>query len=76
MKPNTLKIINKIWRFRQDTGLHICFTLDAGANVHVLYPKKESKVILDFIKNELVAYCQNGQFICDQVGFGAKLLSS
>lgn len=76
MKPNTLKIINKIWRFRQDTGLHICFTLDAGANVHVLYPKKESKVILDFIKNDLVAYCQNGQYICDQVGFGAKLLSS
>ncbi|MFV0571266.1 MAG: diphosphomevalonate/mevalonate 3,5-bisphosphate decarboxylase family protein [Xanthomarina gelatinilytica] len=74
MKPNTLKIINKIWRFRQDTGLHICFTLDAGANVHVLYPKKETKVILDFIKNELVAYCQNEQYICDQIGFGANQL--
>ncbi|MCX7546924.1 diphosphomevalonate decarboxylase [Xanthomarina sp. F1114] len=74
MKPNTLEIINKIWSFRESTGLHIGFTLDAGANVHVLYPKKEAKVILDFIKNELVAYCQNEQYICDQIGFGANQL--
>ncbi|PWK19039.1 diphosphomevalonate/mevalonate 3,5-bisphosphate decarboxylase family protein [Xanthomarina spongicola] len=74
MKPNTLEIINKIWSFRKDTGLHISFTLDAGANVHVLYPKKEAKVILEFIKNELVAYCQNEQYICDRIGFDAKQL--
>ena len=76
MKPNTLEIINKIWSFREDTGLHIGFTLDAGANVHVLYPKKEAEVILNFIKNELVVYCQNGQYICDQIGFGAKLINN
>lgn len=76
MKPNTLEIINKIWKFRQETGLHISFTLDAGANVHVLYPKSESDKILEFIKNELVAYCQNGHYICDQIGFGAKLINN
>jgi len=74
MKPNTLEIINKIWRFRQETGLHICFTLDAGANVHILYPERESKEIYEFIKNELVVYCQNGHYICDRIGFGAKQL--
>ena len=72
MKPNTLEIINKIWTFRAETGLHISFTLDAGANVHVLYPKNEASKILEFIKNELVAYCQNGHYICDQIGLGAK----
>tara|TARA_R110002073_G_scaffold221808_8_gene382039 strand:- start:3822 stop:4934 length:1113 start_codon:yes stop_codon:yes gene_type:complete len=72
MKPNTLEIINKIWRFRQDTGLHICFTLDAGANVHILYPEKEADEIYKFINNELVVYCQNGHYICDRIGFGAK----
>ncbi|MFL0353867.1 diphosphomevalonate/mevalonate 3,5-bisphosphate decarboxylase family protein [Xanthomarina sp. GH4-25] len=72
MKPNTLEIINKIWNFRKNTGLHIGFTLDAGANVHILYPKNEAKVILEFIKNELVVYCQNEQYICDQIGFGAN----
>lgn len=74
MKPNTLEILNKIWQFRQETGLHIGFTLDAGANVHVLYPENETEKIIDFIKNELVAYCQNGHYICDRIGFGAKQL--
>ena len=72
MKPNTLEIINKIWSYRNETNSKICFTLDAGANVHVLYPENEKEKILEFIKNELVAFCQNGQYICDQIGFGAK----
>ncbi|MCF6306475.1 MAG: diphosphomevalonate decarboxylase [Flavobacteriaceae bacterium] len=72
MKPNTLEIINKIWSYRNETNSYICFTLDAGANVHVLYPESEKKEILEFIKNELVAFCQNGQYICDQIGFGSK----
>ncbi|MFY0713793.1 diphosphomevalonate decarboxylase [Seonamhaeicola sp. NFXS20] len=75
MKPNTLQIINKIWAYRNQTKSKICFTLDAGANVHVLYPQNESKQVIEFIKNELVAYCQNGQYICDQIGFGAKQLT-
>ncbi|MEO8774188.1 MAG: diphosphomevalonate decarboxylase [Gelidibacter sp.] len=76
MKPNTLEIINKIWDFRQKKGLHISFTLDAGANVHVLYPKNETDEVLQFIKSELVAYCQNGHFICDEIGFGAQLIDN
>ncbi|TBV27935.1 diphosphomevalonate decarboxylase [Meridianimaribacter sp. CL38] len=72
MKPNTLEVINRIWKFRQDTGLHIGFTLDAGANVHILYPESEKVEILNFIENELVAYCKNGEYICDQIGFGAN----
>ncbi|WP_299396725.1 diphosphomevalonate decarboxylase [uncultured Gelidibacter sp.] len=71
MKPNTLEIINKIWSFRQITGSHVSFTLDAGANVHVLYPQDEREQVLQFIKDELVVYCQNGHYICDQIGFGA-----
>ncbi|MCB0444930.1 MAG: diphosphomevalonate decarboxylase, partial [Gelidibacter sp.] len=74
MKPNTLEIINKIWHYRKTTGLHVGFTLDAGANVHVLYPKSEAKQILEFINNELVVYCQNGHYICDEIGFGANQL--
>lgn len=72
MKPNTLEIINRIWKYRQQTGLHVCFTLDAGANVHVLYPENEASIIYEFIKTELVAYCQHGHYICDRIGFGAK----
>ena len=74
MKPNTLEIINKIWKFRTETQIPVCFTLDAGANVHVLYPENVSDKVLDFIKNELVGYCQNSQYICDEIGFGATKL--
>ncbi len=74
MKPKTLQIINKIWAFRESSNTHLCFTLDAGANVHVLYPDSEKEVVDQFIKNELVVYCENGQYICDRIGFGAKKL--
>tara|TARA_R110002049_G_scaffold279949_3_gene459165 strand:+ start:24205 stop:25329 length:1125 start_codon:yes stop_codon:yes gene_type:complete len=74
MKPNTLEIINKIWAFRKKTGSNVCFTLDAGANVHVLYPEKETAQVFEFIKNELVAHCQKDEYINDKIGFGAKQL--
>ena len=74
MKPNTLEIINKIWKFRKKNNIPVCFTLDAGANVHVLYPENVSVAVLQFIKDELVGYCQNGQYICDEIGNGSQLI--
>ena len=74
MKPNTLSIINAIWKFRQESNTHVCFTLDAGANVHVLYPENEKDIVFPFIKEKLVPFCQNGQYICDRIGLGAKKL--
>ena len=71
MKPNTLEIINKIWKYRNETKIPVCFTLDAGANVHVLYPENVRETVLQFIKDELVGYCQNGNYICDAIGTGA-----
>ncbi|MCM8570882.1 diphosphomevalonate decarboxylase [Gramella jeungdoensis] len=75
MKPNTLEIINRIWAYREKTAIPVCFTLDAGANVHLLYPSVNETKVLEFIKNELVAYCENGHYICDLVGEGAKKLT-
>ena len=72
MKPNTLEIIHKIWEFRKKSKTHICFTLDAGANVHVLYPESEKEEVFQFIQDELVAFCENGHYICDRIGNGAK----
>ncbi|WP_438710979.1 diphosphomevalonate/mevalonate 3,5-bisphosphate decarboxylase family protein [Aquimarina muelleri] len=72
MKPNTLSVIQKIWEYRNATGSKVCFTLDAGANVHILYPDSEKNKVLGFITSELIAYCQNGQYICDKIGWGAK----
>lgn len=74
MKPNTLVIINKIWEYRKAQNSSICFTLDAGANVHVLYPFDEKENVNQFIEKELSIYCQKKQYICDATGSGAKQL--
>lgn len=74
MKPDTLQIINKIWTFRETTKVPICFTLDAGANVHVLYPESVKEKAIQFIQDELVAHCENGHYICDRIGSGARKL--
>ena len=74
MKPNTLEIIQRIWQFRARTNTPICFTLDAGANVHVLYPLAYKESCLQFIQAELVGYCQKEQYICDEIGNGAQMI--
>ena len=37
--------MNEIKTFRNMNNVPVCFTLDAGANVHVLYPEKDSKSV-------------------------------
>ncbi len=74
MEPNTLAIIQKIRNFRKRNGTHITFTLDAGANVHLLYPKQDIDMANQLIKTELVGHCSNGKYICDNVGIGPTAL--
>ena len=74
MKPNTLEIINRVWAYRKATKSKLCFTLDAGANVHVLYPNSEKNAVTAFIQTELVPFCKNEEFISDKAGFGALKL--
>ena len=72
MKPNTLRIIEHIWQFRGHTGIPVSFTLDAGANVHLLFPKTHKTKVLEFINTTLVDYCENQQYICDHIGVGLR----
>lgn len=75
MKPNTLEIIQRVWNYRKKTGSKLCFTLDAGANVHLLYPEEEKERVRDFIEFELTRYCQNGRYIHDSTGLGAQRIN-
>lgn len=70
MKPNTLRIINAIREFRRETDIPVCFTLDAGPNVHVLYPDADAELVERFIMDELEPYCSQNQWIADRVGTG------
>jgi len=69
MKPNTVAAIDKLWEFRRETGNQLYFTLDAGANIHLLYPNVDAEAIELFIENELKQFCQNGNYIKDKVNF-------
>ncbi|MFY7816374.1 MAG: diphosphomevalonate decarboxylase, partial [Chryseobacterium taeanense] len=70
MKTGTLEVINKIWDFRRETGLSLFFTLDAGANVHVLFPNDGSEEkIKSFIESELLQHTQNNGVVKDVMKF-------
>lgn len=68
MKPATLKIIQKIMDYRKQTGLKMCFTMDAGPNVHLLYPKEYLTEVKGFIDRELSGSLKSTIF--DEAGKG------
>jgi len=72
MHPNTLRVIEAVWAFRAETGTPLYFTLDAGANVHLLYPASHKNVTLSFIEEHLKTFCKNGSYLCDAVGTGPE----
>ena len=67
IEPNTLEIIDEIRDFRTRTGVPVCFSLDAGPNVHLLYPNEYNGLVCDFIEESLKCYCLDNQYISDFV---------
>lgn len=70
MKTGTLEVINAIWNFRKETKLPLFFTLDAGANVHLLFPNNGSEeTIKTFIETELLQHTQKNGVVKDIIKF-------
>ena len=69
MQKGTLQVINRVWEFRKETNLPLFFTLDAGANVHLLFPSEKKAEISNFIEKELLQYTQNGGIVRDFMKF-------
>ena len=76
MREQQLQIIERIWEFRRTEDEPVCFTLDAGANVHLLYPEKSREKTDAFIQEALLPFCQDRQHIRDRVGTGPKKLKN
>lgn len=70
LKPNTIRLIERIWEWREAESVPLYFSLDAGPNLHLLYPHSEVDKVQSFIKQSLLEYCENKQWIADQVGKG------
>jgi len=74
MEPKTLELIKKIKNYRKNTKIPVFFSLDAGPNVHVLYPDSVAAKVQNFIDHELVKHCKGGEYIKDYLGSGPKEL--
>lgn len=72
MRPNTLAILEKIRAYRAETGHPVYFTMDAGPNVHLLYPGDIVHEVRAFIEDELKELCEDGYVQQDWVGEGPE----
>lgn len=70
LKPNTLAAIEMIWHFRKETKIPLYFTLDAGPNLHLIYPEVFQNKIKTFISHELSPFTQ--KVIEDERGEGPQ----
>lgn len=71
MHPNSLKIVELIWEIRKQNHMNVCFTLDAGPNIHLLYPDAEAEKLTSLIE-DLKQYCYRGKLIHDKIGKGPE----
>lgn len=74
LEPNTLALLQKIRAYRAETKHPVCFSLDAGSNVHLLYPGEIVAEIRGWIEEDLKQHCEDGWFIQDWVGEGPEEL--
>ncbi len=74
IRPSTLSMIEAIRQYREDSKLPVYFSLDAGPNIHLLYPDDCKEQVQLLIDNQLVPLCQDGVWIKDWIGEGPEEL--
>ncbi|NQU86521.1 MAG: hypothetical protein HQ541_12240 [Mariniphaga sp.] len=74
LKNESYEVITRIKEFRKNKKMPVCFTLDAGPNVHIIYPLEFKKEIVNFIEGELSGFCIIGNWIDDWIGRGPEKL--
>ena len=72
IRPSTLAAIEAVHEVRRLTNLRLCYTLDAGANLHLLYPAQDKEQVLKFVEEKCKPLCQNGRYLNDHAGLGAR----
>lgn len=66
LKPQSLFLIDKIRSFRAASNIPVCFTIDAGPNIHLLYPA----LYKEQVRSWLSALLPEMKIIHDEVGQG------
>lgn len=68
LRPQSLMVMELVREFRRETKLPLYFTLDAGPNLHLIYPDEGLSKIRTFIEHELTPMAE--KIIHDQRGEG------
>ncbi|MBK9335924.1 MAG: diphosphomevalonate decarboxylase [Lewinellaceae bacterium] len=74
LRPDTVALIEKIHAYRRDTKHPVYFTLDAGPNIHLLYPGEIVAEVRGWIEDDLKQHCADEWVIQDWVGEGPEEL--
>lgn len=74
IRPNTIAVIERLQDFRAKTKVPLYFTLDAGPNLHLLYPHAYAAEVKTFIRGELLPFCEDQMYLADRVGKGPEML--
>ncbi len=71
LKPQSLMVIDEIRKFRSLTNIPVCFTIDAGPNIHVLYPTISNFEVRSWMEKRFAGM----GIIHDEVGAGPVRLN-
>lgn len=74
LHPNTIAAIERIRRYREESGHPVFFSLDAGPNLHLLYPESIIPDVRLFLESELMPLCEDQIWIADWAGEGPEQL--
>ncbi|MBK8489987.1 MAG: diphosphomevalonate decarboxylase [Saprospirales bacterium] len=72
--PNTITMIEKVRQFRAETTLPVFFSLDAGPNLHLLYPESIIHDVRLLVETELAPLCEDQYWLPDWAGEGPEQL--
>ncbi len=75
MKPKTLEILEQIRRFRNQKKVPLFFTLDAGANIHLLFPANAQNDAMELLDKQIAAILGPDSYLWDRLGAGPRPLT-
>ena len=70
MEGGSVELIKRVRAWRKETGHPLYFSLDAGPNLHLLYPDNIKEEVTALIEAELLDFCEDRHYLQDNVGIG------
>jgi diphosphomevalonate decarboxylase len=71
LEPHSLEIIRLVRLFREASKVPVYFTIDAGPNIHLIYPDSVHVKVEAFVRHELLRLTEKGSgVIWDRLGLG------